>query len=139
VWDRSSCEKAHRDNFMGSISVGCHKPGPGREQELLELVRNHLPPLRAGGLVTDRASIVVWCADGTMAGSDRTFQYTRITMGVRISGTVEAQPSRPGSPTDHAEHHKNTTSLFSKKIREFVSQSSGPSSRPTFYPLYVFA
>jgi hypothetical protein len=35
---------------MGSISVVCYKPKPGRKQELLELVRNHLPPLRVEGL-----------------------------------------------------------------------------------------
>jgi hypothetical protein len=53
-------------NLMGSISVACYKPRPGHEQELLELVRNHLPPLRAEGLVTDRTSIVMRCADGTI-------------------------------------------------------------------------
>jgi hypothetical protein len=42
--------------IMGSISV----------QELLALVRNHLPPLRAQHLVTDRASIVLRTADGTI-------------------------------------------------------------------------
>lgn len=51
---------------MGSISVACYKPLPGCEQELLELVRNHLPPLRAQGLVTGRASIVMRTADGTI-------------------------------------------------------------------------
>ena len=51
---------------MGSISVACSKPKPGCEQELPELVRNHLPPLRAQGLVTDRASIVMRTADGTI-------------------------------------------------------------------------
>ena len=43
---------------MGSISVACYKPRPGLEQPLLELVRNHLPPLRVQGLVTERAPIV---------------------------------------------------------------------------------
>jgi hypothetical protein len=51
---------------MGSISVACYKPRPGCEQALLELVRNHLPPLRAEGLVTDRAPIVMRTADGTI-------------------------------------------------------------------------
>ena len=51
---------------MGSISVACYKPLPGCEQELRELVRNHLPPLRVLGLVTDRASIVMRTADGTI-------------------------------------------------------------------------
>ena len=49
---------------MGSISVACYKPKPGCEQALLDLVRNHLPPLRAQGLVTDRQSIVMRTADG---------------------------------------------------------------------------
>ena len=44
---------------MGSISVACYKPKPGCEEALLELVRNHLPPLREQGLVTDRASIMM--------------------------------------------------------------------------------
>jgi hypothetical protein len=51
---------------MGSISVACYKPRPGCEQALLELVRNHLPPLRAAGLVTDRAPVVMRTADGTI-------------------------------------------------------------------------
>jgi hypothetical protein len=33
---------------------------------LLALVRNHLPPLRSEGLVTDRPSIVMRTADGTI-------------------------------------------------------------------------
>ncbi len=51
---------------MGSISVACYKPRAGREEALLELVRNHLPPLRAEGLVTERAPIVMRTADGTI-------------------------------------------------------------------------
>jgi hypothetical protein len=51
---------------MGSISVACYKPKPGCEQALLELVRGHLPPLRAAGLVTARESIVMRTADGTI-------------------------------------------------------------------------
>ncbi|HTS29765.1 MAG TPA: hypothetical protein VMH81_28035 [Bryobacteraceae bacterium] len=51
---------------MGSISVACYKPHAGCEGALLELVRNHLPPLRAEGLVTDRPSIVMRTADGTI-------------------------------------------------------------------------
>lgn len=51
---------------MGSISVACYKPRPGCEDALLDLVRNHLPPLRAEGLVTARESIVMRTADGTI-------------------------------------------------------------------------
>ena len=51
---------------MGSIAVACYRPKPGCEEALLELVRNHLPPLRAQGLVTDRQSIAMRTADGTI-------------------------------------------------------------------------
>jgi len=51
---------------MGSIAVACYKPRPGCEAALLELVHNHMPPLRAENLVTDRAPIVMRCADGTI-------------------------------------------------------------------------
>jgi len=51
---------------MGSISVACYKPRTGKEEALLELVRNHLPPLRAEGLVTDRIPIVMRTESGTI-------------------------------------------------------------------------
>jgi hypothetical protein len=51
---------------MGSISVACYKPRLGYEAALLELVRDHLPPLRSQGLVTDRTPIVMRTADGTI-------------------------------------------------------------------------
>ena|SRR5271156_4142225 len=51
---------------MGSITVACYKPRPGKEEELMELVRNHLPSLRALDLVTERASIVMRTKDGTI-------------------------------------------------------------------------
>ncbi|HEX3119181.1 MAG TPA: hypothetical protein VHP80_08810 [Candidatus Acidoferrum sp.] len=51
---------------MGSISVACYQPKAGCQESLLALVRNHLPPLRNAGLVTDRESIVMRTADGTI-------------------------------------------------------------------------
>lgn len=51
---------------MGSISVACYKPKTGCEAALAELVREHLPPLRAEGLVTDRVPVVMRTADGTI-------------------------------------------------------------------------
>ncbi len=51
---------------MGSLVIACYKPRPGKEAELLALVGDHLPPLRAEGLVTDRAPIVMRAADGTL-------------------------------------------------------------------------
>jgi hypothetical protein len=49
---------------LGSISVACYKPKPGCQEALLALVRDHLPPLRKAGLVTNRESIVMRTADG---------------------------------------------------------------------------
>ena len=51
---------------MGSISIACYKPKPGCEAALVRLVQEHLPPLRAEGLVTARASIVMRTSDGTI-------------------------------------------------------------------------
>lgn len=51
---------------MGSISIACYKPKPGCEAALQRLVQEHLPPLRAEGLVTERASIVMRTSDGTI-------------------------------------------------------------------------
>ena len=51
---------------MGSISVACYKPKSGCDDALVELVREHLPPLRAAGLVTERASIAMRASDGTV-------------------------------------------------------------------------
>jgi quinol monooxygenase YgiN len=51
---------------MGSIVIACYKPRPGCEAALLALVREHIPPLLAEGLVTDRTPIVMRTADGTL-------------------------------------------------------------------------
>jgi hypothetical protein len=51
---------------MGSISVACYRPKPGCEEALLAEVRDHLPPLRALGLVTGRIPIVMRAQDGTV-------------------------------------------------------------------------
>lgn len=51
---------------MGSISVACYKPRPGKEEALLELVRGHMAPLRDLNLVTHRQPIVMRAQDGTI-------------------------------------------------------------------------
>ena len=51
---------------MRSISVACYRPKPGCEEALLAEVRDHLPPLRAEGLVTERAPIGMRTQDGTV-------------------------------------------------------------------------
>ena len=48
------------------IVIVAYKPKPGREAELLQLTREHLPLLRAEGLATDRTAIACRAADGTV-------------------------------------------------------------------------
>ncbi len=57
---------------MGSLVVACYRPRPGREAELLELVRNH-EALLPEGSVTGRPPVVMRCADGTIV---EVFEWT---------------------------------------------------------------
>src|SRR6201984_692476 len=50
---------------MGKFVIVAYRPRPGKEQELLQLTREHLPILRSQGLATDRPSYVMKSADGT--------------------------------------------------------------------------
>jgi hypothetical protein len=51
---------------MGQFVIVAYRPKPGKEQQLLEAVRDHLPVLRSQGLVTDRPPYVMRAADGTV-------------------------------------------------------------------------
>jgi hypothetical protein len=51
---------------MGKFVIVAYRPRPGKEQELLQLTREHLPILRSEGLATDRPSYVMKSADGTI-------------------------------------------------------------------------
>ncbi|WAS90355.1 putative quinol monooxygenase [Nannocystis punicea] len=51
---------------MGVIVIACYRPLPGRAEELLELVRGHVPALRAQDLATDREPIVMRANDGSI-------------------------------------------------------------------------
>src|ERR1700739_658245 len=51
---------------MGKFVIVAYRPRPGREQELLQLTKEHLPILRSQGLATDRPSYVMRSADGTI-------------------------------------------------------------------------
>jgi hypothetical protein len=44
---------------MGKFVIVAYRPRPGKEQELLQLTREHLPILRSQGLATDRPSYVM--------------------------------------------------------------------------------
>lgn len=51
---------------MAIIVIVAYRPKPGKESDLLQLTRDHMPILRGQGLVTDRASIAMRAADGTI-------------------------------------------------------------------------
>ena len=51
---------------MGVFVIACFRPRPGKDAELLDVVRDHLPILRSQGLVTDRPSYVMRADDGTI-------------------------------------------------------------------------
>ena len=48
------------------IVIVAYRPKPGREADLLQLTREHLPLLRAEGLATDRPVIACQAKDGTI-------------------------------------------------------------------------
>lgn len=49
---------------MGQMVIVVYRPRPGREADLLELVRGHVPTLRAEGMATERPPLVMRAADG---------------------------------------------------------------------------
>ncbi len=51
---------------MGIIVISAYKPKEGKAEPLKELMRTHLPRLHNEGLVTDRQSIMMEAADGTI-------------------------------------------------------------------------
>jgi quinol monooxygenase YgiN len=52
--------------MAGSCVIVAFRPKPGKEHELLELVRSRVPTLRKEGLVTDRVPTIVCSRDGTI-------------------------------------------------------------------------
>jgi quinol monooxygenase YgiN len=52
--------------MAGLCVIVAYRPKPGKEAELVELVRNRVPTLRREGLVTDRESIIMRAKDGTV-------------------------------------------------------------------------
>ncbi|HZS08664.1 MAG TPA: hypothetical protein VFD58_27770 [Blastocatellia bacterium] len=51
---------------MGRVVIVAYRPREGKEAQLLELVKGHVPILRGEGLVTDRPPYVLRAEDGTI-------------------------------------------------------------------------
>ncbi len=51
---------------MGVMVIACYRPKPDCEDDLLELMKTHLPTLRAEGLVGEGPSLCGRASDGTI-------------------------------------------------------------------------
>lgn len=51
---------------MSVMVIACYRPGPGKDDALLALMKTHLPVLRAQGLVGEAPSLCGRAADGTI-------------------------------------------------------------------------
>lgn len=51
---------------MAHTVIAVYRPHEGKSDELLELVKTHLPRLRQEGLATDLESVVLRASDGTL-------------------------------------------------------------------------
>jgi quinol monooxygenase YgiN len=52
--------------MTGVVVIVAHRPKPGKENELVDLVRSRVPTLRKEGLVTDRVPTIMRSRDGTI-------------------------------------------------------------------------
>ena len=52
--------------MKGVVVIVAYRPKPGKEEELLALVRGRVPTLRKEGLVTGRAPTIMRSRDGTI-------------------------------------------------------------------------
>src|SRR5215211_6911679 len=52
--------------MAGVCVIVAYRPKPGREQDLLDLVRRRVPTLAREGLVTDRTPVIMRAKDGTL-------------------------------------------------------------------------
>ena len=51
---------------MGSLVICCFRPKPGKADELLDVIKTHMPTLRSQGFITDRPAYVMRAKDGTI-------------------------------------------------------------------------
>jgi hypothetical protein len=50
----------------GSIVIALYRPHAGREEELRDILRNHVPTLQREGLATSREALILQGQDGTI-------------------------------------------------------------------------
>jgi len=52
--------------MSGIVVIVAYRPKPGKENELVDLVRSRVPTLRKEGLVSDRVPTIMRSRDGTI-------------------------------------------------------------------------
>src|SRR5467141_952071 len=52
--------------MSGVVVIVAYRPKPGKENELVDLVRSRVPTLRKEGLVTERVPAIMRARDGTI-------------------------------------------------------------------------
>src|SRR5438552_11115169 len=52
--------------MSGVVVIVAYRPKPGKENELIDLVRSRVPTLRKEGLVSDRVPAIMRSRDGTI-------------------------------------------------------------------------
>ena len=52
--------------MSGVVVIVAYRPKPGKENELVDLVRSRVPTLRTEGLVSDRVPTIMRSRDGTI-------------------------------------------------------------------------
>jgi len=72
-------------NSSAAIGIVAYKPKPGKEADLLQLTREHVPLLRTEGLVTDHPVTACQAKDGTVV---EVFEWAAGGMGRAHSNPV---------------------------------------------------
>ncbi|SEN53122.1 putative quinol monooxygenase [Paenibacillus sp. OV219] len=50
----------------GIVAIATYRPHPGKEEQLKDIVRRHLPTLRAEGLITEMTPLHLQAEDGSI-------------------------------------------------------------------------
>jgi quinol monooxygenase YgiN len=100
---------------MALIVICAFRPRKGKEQDLLGVIRDHMPTLRSQNLITDRTSIVGRAADGTII---EVFEWKN-QAAVEYPRVVRAHRSEP----DHRRAQRSLRGHWSSSSSSYESSS----------------
>jgi quinol monooxygenase YgiN len=98
---------------MGKLVIVAYRPRDGKEEQLVQLLKEHMPILRREGLVTDRPSQVMRSVEGTI---------------------VEIFEWKSQEAIDEAHNNEVVKAMWGKfdEVCEYVSLSSLKEAHETF-------